>query len=182
MHFFKSFAVLAAFCSHKSLAVPTDSAEGVIYRELNEFRADPSGYATRRGITVSCRDRSPHPALEIVTELETAAYFQASTLASKECTLISHATCDQYCHLFGSCSYLDRVRSFVGPDREYTDVGEVLVKGVKNPLRIVEFLLGSQGHCDHINNANRNSMGAALLHVDKTVFVLVLVEMQDLPE
>ena len=88
-----------------------------IYREVNKFRADPRTYCDTLNWDLACVTEmvAPRMPLQVLEELEEASSFQANTMATDECPDISHDTCAAYCYLFGdSCSYDDRVKSFMG--------------------------------------------------------------------
>lgn len=157
----------------RAISYPVDE----IYSEMNAFRLDPLGYAQSRSINLACTEMSPQTSLDILPELEQESAFQAGTLAMKECEEISHQTCEQYCYLFGgSCSYLDRIQGFVGP-YHLCDMREVLIKGAKKPMKIMRLLLESRGHCDHLIRSGLNYMGANITHIDKTLFVMSMVNL-----
>lgn len=148
--------------------------EEVLYQELNLFRKDPLQYSQSNGFRLECTppiDPS-YEQLRVEHNLERSAQFHASTMASWECPVISHETCPAYCHLFhDSCSYEDRIRAFLEPTPS-SNINEILIKGPKNPRRIMELFLGSKGHCNHMLDKNINSMGANYTHLQKSVFVV----------
>jgi hypothetical protein len=158
---------------------PLDTSIGELYQELNTFRLDPKRYAAVRGWQLSCprSERNSHEPLEVLSELEESSAFHARTLASNECPQISHDTCPQYCHLFGdSCSFLERVYSYVGPG--YCMAQEVLILGKRKPDVILRELVESSGHCDIVDSDQVQFMGGSLVKADKTIFVFSVVSDQ----
>lgn len=173
MFFRKLFAVLFwASCVSSAPENPLI----LFYEELNLFRQDPVGYAESRGYHMACVTSGNNNRLERSMALEAASRFHAESLARSDCPVIGHSTCAKYCYMFGGCSYIDRIKSFLGPSVKTCEINEVLVKGVKNPYRLMEVLLSSEGHCLHISHDDMDVMGAYIVHIEKTVFVLSLVK------
>lgn len=146
----------------------------VFYNEINKFRSFPIAYKQNNtDLIIRCSgplDEIYQP-LQVVEALENSSYFQASTISMNECPIVSHETCDLYCHQFGdSCSYLDRIEWFLGGTINH-NILEILIKGPKNPYKIFQYFLESEAHCNHILNCHINSMGASFSHIDKNIFV-----------
>jgi len=154
--------------------VKCDWHREVFYQEINKFRNLPIAYRQNNSnVVIRCSGSldETYPPLQFVEELENSSYFQASTLSSNECPVISHETCDLYCHEFGgSCSYMDRIEWFLQGKPNH-NVLEILIKGPKNPYKMFQYFLESEAHCNHILNCHINSMGASFSHIDKNVFV-----------
>lgn len=150
-----------------------DWHQDVFYEEINIFRHSPRQYQQNHtDVVIRCSgplDEAYQP-LRVAEALQNSSSFQAWTLSTKECPDISHDTCFLYCDLFSSCSYIDRIGRFL-QDVEHHNILEILIKGPKNPYKMVHYFLGSQPHCDHILNSHINSMGAGFSRIDKNVFV-----------
>lgn len=114
-----------------------------IYELVNSFRENPYLYNS------SCPCH-PEPNLTVNALLEKAAQFQVMN----RCYPISHKTCPEYCAQFGSCNFLDRVKSFTHgtSTHEY----EILVYGPRQPFQAT---LNSHGHCEIMRRIDINSMG-----------------------
>lgn len=148
--------------------------EGVIFEELNKCRQNPTVFIEKKGYVLSCNyDGAPLEPFKLIPQLTSLSSFQASTLASNECVEISHDTCSKYCSVFSSCSFYDRVTYFMG-NVSYSNPQEVLVKGPKNPLKIVELFLSHEGHCKHILSKDLNAIGATHVKKDKSVSVVTM--------
>ena len=156
---------------------PLDTSIGKFYLELNLFRLDPHGYTADRGWHLACSSISGNETLQVLSALEESSAFHARTLASGECPEIRHDTCPQYCHLFGdSCSFLDRIYSYVGPG--YCLAQEVLIMGKRKPEVILQDLIQSQGHCDIISSDRIEFMGGSLIKDEHSIFVFAVVSDQ----
>ena len=164
---------LVLFCSFICLVVGGDWHQDVFYEEINRFRYSPLAYQQNHtDVVVRCTsplDESYHP-LWIMEALQNSSSFQAWTLSTNACTVISHETCPLYCVQFDSCSYIDRIDRFLQGINHHNTL-EILIKGPKNPYKIFHYFLESQPHCDHMLNCHINSMGASFSHIDKNVFV-----------
>lgn len=133
-----------------------------IYDQINAFRANPIGYSRQRGLQLSCNGIMGLP-LRVVPQLESETDWQATHL---DCVPISHKTCPQYCHLFGGCSHIDRIKHFLPNSKNQN---EVMVKGPKRPLK---HLIQSPGHCRHLLDPDVNAMGGSIFN---NTFFLALV-------
>jgi len=138
-----------------------------IYALVNEFQAAPRRFVQERGWHAGC-SRSlevSYDPLVVLPQLEEGADWQVHHL---DCGFISHETCPQYCHLFGSCSASDRIESFMAPTK-VANPNEVLVQGPKRPLK---HLIAKEGHCDHLLSPEANAMGGAIVG---NLFIMSLV-------
>lgn len=154
--------------------VAVAAAEEIFYNELNLFRADPVAYQRARpGLEVKCSVplNEAYTPLNVSTLLEGTALFQAATMASNQCPVVSHDTCAPHCAEMGGCGFETRIRYFLGAATKYHNPLEILIQGPKNPVRAFHMFLASQPHCDHILNCHINTMGAALVRADKNILV-----------
>lgn len=121
-----------------------------IYEQINAFRVDPLQFSP------SC---SPPPfqleKLNISENLEAASKWHTEHM----CDPVNHATCTEWCHLFGSCLAADRIRQLSKP-AETVEERELIVKGPKHPFK---HLVKSPGHCAHLLDPRVNSMGGSIL-------------------
>lgn len=161
------------FCWILSLPlVLADWHQEVFYQEVNRFRASPQAYQQEHNLPVRCSaplgetyaPLQPHPLLE------NSSHFQASTMSSFDCPVVSHETCPSYCGPFGGCSFLTRIAWFLH-DTPYHNPLEVLIMGPKNPYKIFAHFLNSPPHCDHILSTHINAMGCGFVHTDRNLFV-----------
>lgn len=150
-----------------------DWHQDVFYDEINRFRQSPIVYQhDHPEIVVRCSsflDETYSP-LRVEEALQNSSYFQALTISSNACPVVSHETCPPYCHQFGDCSSTNRVSWFL-QGRNYHNILEILIQGPKNPYKIFHHFLESQPHCDHILNTHINAMGSSFVHTDKNIFV-----------
>lgn len=149
-------------------------AEDVFYGELNLFRADPTAYKNAHpGLEVRCSVplSEKYLPLNVSTLLEGTALFQAATMSSNQCPVVSHETCAPHCAEMGGCGFETRIRYFLGAATKHHNPLEVLIQGPKNPVKAFHMFLASQPHCDHILNCHINTVGAALVRSDKNVLV-----------
>lgn len=154
--------------------VAADGPVDVFYGELNLFRADPTGYKNAHpGLEVRCSVplNEAYAPLNVSTLLEGTALFQAATMSTDQCPVVSHETCAPHCAEMGGCGFETRIRYFLGAATKYHNPLEVLIQGPKNPVKAFHMFLASQPHCDHILNCHINSVGAALVRSDKNVLV-----------
>ena len=150
------------------------SAESIFYRELNLFRASPSAYQhANPGLEVRCSVplNEVYVPLNVSTLLEGSALFQATTMSSNQCPVVSHETCAPYCAEMGGCGFETRIRYFLGGAIKHHNPLEVLIQGPKNPVKAFHMFLASKEHCNHILNCHINMMGAALVRSDKNILV-----------
>ena len=153
--------------------IMASSREAVFYVEINKFRYSPIEYMDTYNVPVACTsplDKSYKP-LSISSDLESSSAFQASTMSLNECSEITHDTCDLYCDRFPSCSYLDRISSFLSGEN-HDNITEILTKGPNNPYHVFHWFLASEGHCEHMISPDVNSMGANFTRIDKNIFVV----------
>lgn len=150
----------------------SDWGRDVFYQEINRFRASPLAYQQEHGIKVRCTAPldETYPTLQIHPVLENSSYFQASTLSSLDCPIVSHDTCYLYCQQFGGCTFLDRVGWFLHNVSSHNAL-EILMMGPKDPHKILYNFLGSERHCNHILNCHINSIGFSFVHIDRNIFV-----------
>lgn len=157
--------------------VQTDWHQDVFYQEINQFRQNPLLYQQNHsGLIVHCSvplDET-YPPLHMDPHLEESSHFQASSMASYECTVITHETCPKDCWQFGSCSFQDRIDWFLRDVRHHNPL-EIMTKGMRNPYNIFYQFLQSEPHCNHILNCHINSMGASFVRTDKNIFVADLI-------
>lgn len=157
--------------------VKADWHQDVFYQEINQFRQNPLLYQQNHSnLPVHCSvplDET-YPPLQIVSTLEESSFFQASSMASAECFVITHDTCPTECWRFGSCSFQDRMDWFLRDLRHHNSL-EIMIKGMRNPYNIFYQFLNSEPHCNHILNCHINSMGASFIRKDKNIFVADLV-------
>lgn len=169
MFFRKIFPIVLCFFP---LTIGGEWHQDVFYEEINTFRHSPIAYQQNHtDLVVRCSfplDET-YPPLQVVEALENSSYFQAYTLSMKDCP-ISHETCDLYCDLFPSCSYMDRIGSYIGSTTHH-NILEILIQGPKNPYKIFHHFLASEPHCNHMINPHINSMGAYFHRIDRNVFV-----------
>ena len=155
------------------LFVVRGNHQDIFYQEINKFRKSPIAYQQNHSdIIIRCSNylEESYLPLQIRAELENSSSFQARTLSTNECPIISHETCESYCHQFESCSYLDRIQFFL-EKKKYHNSLEILIKGSKNPYKIFQYFLESQPHCDHMLNCHINAMGCSFSDIDKNLFV-----------
>lgn len=154
------------------LTVVGEWHQDVFYQEINKFRASPTDYQKEHDINILCTVplEETYPPLKVVQQLENSSYFHASTIASNECPVVSHETCNIFCSQFGSCSFQDRVEWFLH-NVPYHNALEIMILGPKDPLKIFHHFLASEAHCNHILNCHINSMGASFVHADRNIFV-----------
>lgn len=159
--------VFMLFC-----VVAADWHQDVFYQEMNKFRHSPLAYRQEHDIPVQCTAPldETYPPLQVVKKLENSSYFQALTMSSRDCPVVSHDTCAIYCSQFGGCSFQERADWFL-QGVQYHNALEIMIMGPKNPLKIFHHFLNSEAHCDHILNCHINSMGASFAHTDKNIFV-----------
>lgn len=149
---------------------PVDS----FYGELNRFRADPIAYwDANPEVRIACSVPmgEEYAPLNVSALLEGSALFQAATMATNQCPVVSHETCAPYCAEMGGCGFETRIRHFLGGAVAHHNPLEVLIQGPKDPIRAFHMFLESRPHCDHILNCHVNTMGAALVRADKNVLV-----------
>lgn len=166
----RALAVIVAAAA----AAAMETAEELFYHELNTFRADPTAYQRARpGLEVRCSVplNEAYAPLNVSALLEGSALFQAATVSSNQCPIVSHETCAPHCAEMGGCGFETRIRHFLEGAVKYHNPLEVLIQGPKNPVRAFHMFLGSQPHCDHILNCHINTMGAALVRADKNILV-----------
>lgn len=166
----KKFKLLFLFVP---IVFAVDWHQEVFYHEINQFRKDPLLYQKNHtDLVVRCTvplDET-YPPLQVVSILQESSSFQASTMASNECFVITHDTCPNYCWHFGTCSFQDRMDTFLRNTRHHNPL-EIMIKGVKDPYKIFYQFLNSEPHCNHILNCHINSMGASFIRIDKNIFV-----------
>lgn len=155
------------------VAIVSGQHRQVFYEEINKFRRDPRVYQQQHpGLIVRCTSSLDQSYLPLTVEhvLENSSYFQAETMSSNQCPVLTHETCDAYCWKFGGCSFQKRMDWFLH-DVPHHNTLEIMIQGPKNPYKIFYSFLGSEPHCNHILNPNINVMGASFVRTDANVLV-----------
>lgn len=148
---------------------------------LNLARTNPFEYARNNGITLGCSPPTKYLQEFWINEnLQRSSQFQASTLSFNNCTETSHDTCPLYCHQ--RCYYDDRITSFFPFPQELYNIQEVLTKGPRQPLKILNLLLQSPGHCSILLSNDLNMMGTSFQKNDKNIFVGDFILIDFFPE
>lgn len=126
---------------------------------VNLIRLHPDYYKNLFDVNYSCdhdNQRLYYP-LYYSTELEEAAETEVIYISDPDCT-ISHDTCYKYCHIYKSCSHIDRINYFC---KECNNIIENLIVGPRNVIKALNLFLQSEGHCNNKFNSIINSFGIA---------------------
>lgn len=116
---------------------------------VNTARADPSGFAaTYGGVVYACGTSTQLP-FSYESQLHQSALQQSWILAQTGCPF-SHNTCGQFCSLYPSCDWLERIKKYL--TFRWSSVAENIALTVRadDPLTVLKQWLASAGHCRNI--------------------------------
>jgi len=122
---------------------------------INIIRLEPNYYKLNFNSEYNCNLNKVNYPLYISNELNDNSYIQASYLNDLDCP-ISHNTCDKYCNIYNSCSYIDRVNYYCNSCEL---INENLIKGPKDPIKSLNAMLTSYEHCKNIFDSQINIFG-----------------------
>lgn len=130
--------------------------ERAIFTVTNMARTRPTEYARSQNVTLACTAVSRRPFV-YDAGLQQGAKQQSWLLEQRGCPF-QHATCAQFCNLYPSCSFADRLITYVSPT--WTGIGEnIQMSSSRNVLTLVNNWLRSPGHCGAIYAAQSTHMG-----------------------
>lgn len=137
--------------------------QDLLYIFINFIRLNPNEYEHVMNIQYICTPYQLNP-VSFDLELMTASTIKWNQLKDPQCWdqySIDHLhdTCPKYCHLYTSCSYIDRVKYYCN---ECINIAENLIAYKKSPIKALHtFLEVSIGHCENLFDYQINSIGLA---------------------
>lgn len=133
--------------------------ERTLFTLTNTARTRPREYAASQNLTYACTATARAPYIYDMN-LQQAAKQQSWFLEQRGCPF-QHNTCSQFCNLYRSCTFADRIQRYVSPN--WTGLGEnIQMSSSRDAFAILNNWLRSSGHCSAIFSAKITHMGVGI--------------------
>lgn len=99
--------------------------------------------------------------IETMENLDYSAFIHIERIVDEGCPF-SHDTCSNFCYLYPTCNFDDRIKHYLDTDIQIKNVAEVLVKdNTLYPLRAITHFINSPSHGRIILDKSFNYYGMA---------------------